>query len=175
MKKIKVVNNRLIGFNKKRDLDKAERVRKLIEEVINDRDFRNKVLKADFHDRRFIDDSGNTSEITDNSIILEKLISGKEQYTGEEKDYEWDLRITLYRSITSEIGHRSKETIFTKKKKYRNLNDRFIASHWIHEYLHVIGFTHDYDRTRRRPYSIPYLIGNLASDALESREFEFLT
>jgi len=175
MRKVKIINNRLIGFSRKSDIQKAERVRRLIDEVINDKNFRNQVLKAEFQDRRFIDESGNTTEISDNNIILKKLISGKEQYTGENKDYEWDLRVTLYRSITSEIGHRSRETIFTKKRKYRNLSDRFIASHWIHEYLHVIGFTHDHERTRRRPYSIPYLIGTLASNTLESKEFDFLS
>ncbi len=174
MKKVKIKNNRLINFNKKTDLDKAEKIRKLIEEIINDGNFRDEVLNANFKDRRFIDVNGDISEINDNEIILDKIISGKEQYTNEEKDFEWDLRITLYRSITTEIGHRSKETIFTKKKKYRNLSERYIASHWIHEYMHVIGFTHDYKRTKIRPYSIPYLVGTIASNVLESKEFVFL-
>ena len=119
MQKIKIKNNRLINFSRKKDLEKAEKIRKLIEEVVNDEHFRNEILKADFKDRRFIDENGVTSEITDNKIILQKIISGKEQYTGEKEDFEWDLRITLYRSLTSEIGHRSRETIFTKKRKFR--------------------------------------------------------
>lgn len=175
MQKIKIKNNRLINFSRKKDLEKAEKIRKLIEEVVNDEHFRNEILKADFKDRRFIDENGVTSEITDNKIILQKIISGKEQYTGEKEDFEWDLRITLYRSLTSEIGHRSRETIFTKKRKFRNLSERFIASHWIHEYMHVIGFTHDYKKTKIRPYSIPYLIGTIASNTLETKDYNFLT
>lgn len=175
MKKVKVKNNRLINFNRKRDLEKAERVRKLILEVINDEHFRSEILKADFKDRRYIDENRNTTEIIDNKIILQKIISGKEQYTGENEDFEWDLRITLYRSLTSEIGHRSRETIFTKKKKFRSMSERYIASHWIHEYMHVIGFTHDYKKTSIRPYSVPYLIGTIASNTLETKEYDFLT
>lgn len=175
MQKIKVKNNRLIGFSRKSDLEKAEKVRKLILEVINDEHFRNEILKADFKDRRFIDESGNTTDILENEIILQKLISGKEQYTGENEDFEWDLRITLYRSLTSEIGHRSKETIFTKKEKFRNRNERYLASHWIHEFMHIIGFTHDYKKTKIRPFSVPYLIGTIASDILETKDYDFLT
>lgn len=175
MQKIEVKNNRLISFSRKSDLEKAERVRKLIEEVINDEHFRTEILNADFKDRRFVDENRNTTDINDNEIILQKIISGKEQYTGEKEDFEWDLRVTLYRSLTSEIGHRSRETIFTKKKKFRNMSERYIASHWIHEYIHVIGFTHDYKKTRIRPYSIPYLVGTIASDTLETRDYDFLT
>ena len=157
------------------DIEKAERVRKLIQEVVNDEHFRNEVLRADFKDRRFVDENRNTTDIDDNEIILQKIISGKEQYTGEKEDFEWDLRITLYRSLTSEIGHRSRETIFTKKKKFRNMSERYIASHWIPEYMHVIGFTHDYNRTKIRPYSVPYLVGTIASNTLETKEYDFLT
>ena len=175
MKEIKVKTNRLISFSRMSDIEKAERVRKLIQEVVNDEHFRNEVLRADFKDRRFVDENRNTTDIDDNEIILQKIISGKEQYTGEKEDFEWDLRITLYRSLTSEIGHRSRETIFTKKKKFRNMSERYIASHWIHEYMHVIGFTHDYNRTKIRPYSVPYLVGTIASNTLETKEYDFLT
>ena len=175
MQKIKVKNNRLINFSRKKDIEKAERVRKLIVEVINDEHFRTEILRADFKDRRYIDENRNTTEIKNNEIILQKIISGKEQYTGENEDFEWDLRITLYRSLTSEFGHRSRETIFTKKKKFRSMSERYIASHWIHEYMHVIGFTHDYKKTNIRPYSVPYLIGTIASNTLETKEYDFIT
>lgn len=174
MKKINIKKTSLINFNKKKDLNKAEIVRKLIEEVVNDEYFREEILKADFKDRRFIDENRNVIDINNNETILKKIISGQEQYTGEVEDFEWDLRITLYRSWTREIGYRSRENIFTKKSKFRKLNARFIAAHWIHEYMHVIGFTHDHKRTFKRPYSIPYLIGTIASNTLERKEFEFL-
>ena len=174
MQKIEIKTNRLICFNRKSDLEKAELIRKLIKEVVNDDHFREEVLKADFKDRRFVDEKGTVTEINNNEVILQKIISGKEQYTGETEDYEWDLRVTLYRSWTSEIGHRSRETIFTKKRKYRNLSARFIAAHWIHEYMHVIGFTHDFKKTKIRPYSIPYLIGTIAANTLETKAYDFL-
>ena len=41
--------------------------------------------------------------------------------------------------------------------------------------MHVIGFTHDYKKTKIRPYSIPYLVGTIASDTLETRDYDFLT
>jgi hypothetical protein len=95
MKLMKVKSKRLINFNRNSDIIKAERIRKLIEEVINDDGFRNEILKADFKDRTYIDEKGKTIEINNNEDILDKIISGKEQYTGEAEDFEWDLRITL--------------------------------------------------------------------------------
>jgi len=174
MEKINVKFNQLLNFTKETDVKKAESVKLLITDVINTPEFRTRILNADFKDRRFIDERGEYSEINDNQEILNKIIAEKEQYTGETVDYEWDFNICLYRSLTGEVGHRKKETIFTKKRKFRNLSHRFIASHWIHEYTHVLGFTHDYKRTERRPYSVPYLISTIANTILEGKEYEFL-
>nr|WP_299486259.1 hypothetical protein [uncultured Allomuricauda sp.] len=171
----KVNLNKLVNFNREKDIAKAKKVRELIEIIINSKEFHRKVVSADFQDRRFKHENGKIEEIRDNELILERLLKGKEQFSSESStDYEWDYQIVLYRSLTGEIGHRSKDTIFTKKKKFRNMTYRNVASHWIHEYVHVIGFTHDFKRTERRPYSIPYLTGTIAGSIMESNEYDFL-
>lgn len=175
MPKVKLRFVQLINFTRQSDREKAEKIRHLIEETINDSEFQQKILNADFKDRRFTDEKNNTSEIEENEIILNKILSGKEQYSNDVADNEWDLKISLYRSLTTELGHRNRDTILTKKRKFRVLSERMIAAHWIHEYVHVIGFTHDYKRTKVRPYSVPYLVGSIANELLESKEFDFLT
>ncbi|MEM6517368.1 MAG: hypothetical protein AAF688_14390 [Bacteroidota bacterium] len=175
MRIIKVKLNRLVNFNRKRDIEKAKKVQKLIEVVINSNEFRENVISADFKDRRFRKENGTIYEIVENGSILNLIIGGNEQYDNDDTiDFEWDFQIVLYRSFTGEIGHRSKDTIFTKKKKFRKMPYKDLASHWIHEYMHVIGFTHDFKRTKRRAYSVPYLVGEIAGDIMKSNDYDFL-
>ncbi|MFT5819026.1 MAG: hypothetical protein ACI8ZM_000248 [Crocinitomix sp.] len=169
MNSIKVTLKQLTDFTKGKDVVKAQRIQKLIEFVANHPTFHEKILDAEFKDRRFVKENGEVVKMDDNQAILDIILSGKEQYVTEDADKEWDLRISLYRSFTFEIGYRSKERIFTKKKKFRKLSDRYIAAHWIHEYMHVLRFTHDHKRTDRRPDSVPYLIGEIAEEILKSK------
>ena len=173
MRNIKIKFTQLINFKKSSDLKKAERIKFLIEDVANDPSFREKIVNADFKDRGFVEENGNRIEMKNNQDILEKIVGGKEQFSDNEKDFIWGLRVVLYRSITGEVGHRSRDTIFTKKRKFRKLDERYIASHWIHEYVHVIGFTHDFKKTEVRPFSVPYLVGSIALEILKSKEYNF--
>jgi len=168
MKKVKINFYELLNFTKRSDIEKANRVKLLIEEVVNNPKFRDEILKANFKDRRFRNEDQTIVTIDDNKEILNRLISGKEQFRDEDADYEWDFRISLYRSITGEVGKRKKESVLTKKKKFRQRSDRTIAAHWIHEYIHVIGFTHDFKRTEIRPHSVPYLVGSIAKEILKA-------
>jgi hypothetical protein len=36
-----------------------------------------------------------------------------------------------------------------------------LAAHFVHEWLHKIGYDHDFKSTARRPYSVPYAVGDL--------------
>lgn len=168
MKAIKVTFKQLTDFTKGKDVIKAQRVQKLIEFVANHPTFHEKILNADFEDRRFVKENGDVVKMDDNQKILDLILAGKEQHVKEGADNEWDLRVSLYRSLSFEVGHRSNERIFTKKRKFRKFTDRYIAAHWIHEYMHVLGFTHDFKRTDRRPDSIPYLVGEIAGEVLKS-------
>lgn len=169
MKKVKVSIYQLVNFNRKSDRDKAGRVRLIIEKVVNDQAFREKILDAEFKDRRFLKVDGTIVNIDDNRKVLDMIIGGKEQYREEDADYEWDMSVALYRSLTREVGHRKRETIFTKKRKFRKATDEYVAAHWIHEYAHVIGFIHDFKNTEIRPFSIPYLIYDIAERMLNGK------
>ena len=166
MKIISVNLEQLVNFSQDSDLEKANRVVNLIASVINNSEFRQEMLVAEFKDRRFVDESGVIVEMEDDQEILDKLIPGKEQYINRASDYVCNFNIVLYKSLTGEIGKRNRDTIFTKKRKFRRWKDKAIASHWIHKYMHVLGFTHDYKRTDNRPYSVPYYTGSIAEKIL---------
>ncbi len=168
MRKVQVRFAQLANFKKKKDVEKAEKARLLIEKTINDKSFHDKVTSAKFEDRRFRDRSGTTHQIEDNTEILERLLIGNEQYGERNSDYEWDLKIVLFRSLANEIGHRNRDTIFTKKKQFRQMTTERVAAHWIHEYAHVIGFTHDHEVTKIRPNSVPYAVGSISRKIMES-------
>jgi ssRNA-specific RNase YbeY (16S rRNA maturation enzyme) len=37
-----------------------------------------------------------------------------------------------------------------------------LAGHWLHEYMHMLGFDHAYGDNPARKFSVPYFVGDLA-------------
>ena len=51
--------------------------------------------------------------------------------------------------------------IWMNSKFFDQNNPAKVTENMMHEWLHKIGFKHDYERTLTRPYSVPYAIGYL--------------
>jgi hypothetical protein len=71
-------------------------------------------------------------------------------------------RVTMYYTSKNVIGYRNKGSnlIHTNSKYHRAKGFGLCskASNLFHEVSHVMGYTHDFERTKRRPYSVPYTI-----------------
>jgi hypothetical protein len=133
-------------------------------QVINSDEFRAAVNAYDFQDRRYQKNPGGpVEEITDNMKIYEILKQGNEQYGNRQNDHVWDLHIKLGR-LLRQVGRREKELIVTQNWFMRRSSDIRLAAHWVHEYSHVLGFKHDYDRTPRREHSVPYALGTIVEN-----------
>ena len=105
----------------------------------------------------FIDNDG-----LSNREVYEKIMSGAETlYPEIDNEADMFLRIDRHnkRGVLGYTYPNSKFQYiynwFFKKATYKQ-----IAGSLVHEYCHKQGFIHDFKRTARRPYSVPYQVGN---------------
>lgn len=68
------------------------------------------------------------------------------------------IPVVYYYANNSTVGYRQppEDTIYINRKFHNSYGNCAEASGNGHEALHVLGFGHDFKRTARRPYSIPY-------------------
>jgi len=145
---------------------KAEEARKLIEAGINSKKFQSAVLGARLLDVSFENPDGTVLSGLSNQQVLDLILFGTER--GTRADYIIQLHLVLYSKLwssalgwTDDHGH-----IHTHHKFFNRADPIEIAGHWLHEWTHAAGFRHDYGRTARRDWSVPYLIGELLLDSV---------
>lgn len=62
-----------------------------------------------------------------------------------------------------EIGHRElPNVVMTQDCKMARMSAAALAGHWLHEYMHMLGFDHAPNDDALRPFSVPYFVGNAA-------------
>ncbi len=167
--KTKILIGKLYKFKKQWRVRKAKRVADLMNRVINSDRFKQEVLGYEFTDRRYRPSSSEEyQEINDNEEIYEILMKGNEQDSNEGEDHTWKLHIKLGRGLR-QVGRREGNLIITQNWFFKKPeNEKEIAAHWFHEYSHVLGFHHDFERTDRRPDSVPYGLGTIVKRVLEN-------
>jgi hypothetical protein len=74
-----------------------------------------------------------------------------------------EVVVTYYRKCNGVVGYRNtgSKVIHLNRcvhDRPKTDNDWFTASNAFHETSHVLGFAHDYARTKRRPFSVPYRV-----------------
>lgn len=165
----KISINKLYKFRKKWKVRKAKKVVALMNKAINSDQFKQEVLAYEFTDRRYrLSPKDEYREISDNNEIFKILMKGHEQNSTEGADYTWKLNIKLGR-LLPQVGRREGDLIITQNWFFKKSNnENRIAAHWFHEYSHVLGFGHDYEKTERRPHSVPYGLGTIIEKVLDN-------
>lgn len=139
---------------------KLDQAMKLFENVLNSREFRSAVLGATFDGK-----PGFASDTRSPSEVYAAIREGKENYAPV-ADGEVDLNVNLesfswfQRKV---VGYTtpSSDTITTNRRFFSGFEAAEVAGHLAHEWLHKIGFDHDFNATARRPQSVPYELGEL--------------
>ncbi len=141
------------------DQAKAYRSVALLEKVLNSPEFQLRVLHFSWNGQEQFADNGGLT----NQQVLAKLL-----------DRPVELDVTLYsapiwkRLLLKDgvVGHTGPGTPRTwiNRKFFRRFTAADIAGNFAHEWLHKLGFDHDFNRTLKRPYSVPYGIGELVSE-----------
>jgi hypothetical protein len=147
--------------------DKLMQAKQLVEMIINSPAFKSRVLGFTYSGNRvFVQNNGMS-----NSQIYEYLMNGAERFPQQtEVDHEMDYDLVLYRpkwyQSKNVLGYTSQDTniIHINRNFFNDAEVNQIAMNLVHEWTHKMGFGHDYKRTSRRPYSVPYGIGYIVRD-----------
>lgn len=140
--------------------------RDLLEKVVNSEQFKQRVLHFTYQGQEtFVQNNGLT-----NLQIYNVIMQGAEQLPSpSESNHVMDLSVQLYTSSyfgRNVVGYTdpSTSTIFMNTYFYNYATPGDSAANMIHEWMHKLGFDHDYNSTARRPYSVPYAIGDIVGE-----------
>ena len=139
---------------------KLDQATKLIGTVLNSREFRDAVLSNTYAGKPgFADETRSPREIYD------AIRAAKENFTSE-ADGEVDLNVNLktfswFQRKTVGYTTPDSDTITTNRRFFSGYDAPEVAGHLAHEWLHKLGFEHDFKATADRPYSVPYKLGDL--------------
>lgn len=138
-----------------------------IKTAINSKEFEERVLAHTYKgEQTYVQNDG-----LSNREIYDKLMIGAESLNLVE-DNEMDIDVTMYYKNNSVVGYTYPSTPRTwVNSKFFNRNSQAqVAKNVVHEWIHKLGFEHDFKRTSRRPYSVPYAIGNIIEDLIDELE-----
>lgn len=153
------------NFNES-DQAKVNKAVIIIKKVINSEEFKQRVLAFTYKGKKqFHDNNGMT-----NLEIYNHLMTGAENLMPDSIGV-MNFDLSLYRSKNpwSKVkGYTTADSmrIFINKKFFRQSTwtPLDVAGNMVHEWVHKMGFGHDYRDNQDRPYSVPYAIGYLLSD-----------
>lgn len=150
-----------VNFDKT-DEDKVTKALEIIKKVVLSDEFKQRVLNYTYQgQKQFIDNNGMTNE-----EILEAIFEGREDLLPE-TDHEMDLELELYyKWLTSTVGYTNPNTlrIWMNTKYFDSYTPVDVAGNVFHEWLHKIGFDHDFNYSESRDHSVPYAIGYLIEE-----------
>lgn len=140
---------------------------RLLEVALNHDSFKEIVLNTDYEKSKFQDHNRILHDKTPEEIY--KFISGGLEY-GTDQDQEIDIIVSLAPIKKGVLGSTTPRQL-PFQTSYWFINDciRYndpisLASHFIHEWLHVAGFIHYPDNSARN--DVPYHIGSIVKNIL---------
>lgn len=149
------VNVDFVKFNATQE-DKVLDAAELIRKVVASDEFKNKVVNYNYNGKKQFADNGGLS----NAQIYQRILEGSEKLRPG-KNNAMDITVETYYTSANVIGYTlpSANKIWMNTKYLNNFTPVQVSSNMVHEWLHKLGFTHDFQSTAKRPYSVPYAVG----------------
>lgn len=142
--------------------EKVDDAIELLRKIFTSRQFRQRILNHRFNGRKsFANNRGMT-----NAQIYKAILDGVEKLKPY-RNNAMDLELELYTDHDSTVmGYTRPKSrrLWMNTKFFNRHNPAKVASNLVHEWLHKLGFDHDYKYTRRRGHSVPYAIGYIVRD-----------
>jgi hypothetical protein len=156
------------------DKEKLYRAVEVLREVINSKELKEQILNHKFKDDTTFHQNNNMTNLE----IYNHLMTGAENLKPD-ADRVMNFDLTLYRSKnpwSSVKGYTLPDTmrIWLNKKFYRRTSwtPVDIAANMAHEWIHKMGFGHDFNYNSDRPFSVPYAIGDLVGKVARSMGYQ---
>lgn len=147
--------------------EKLMQATRLVELIINSQAFKNRILNFTYQGKReFVQNSGMSNE-----QIYETLMNGAELFPIQTNpDQRMDFDLVLYKpkwyQSKKVLGYTNRDTsvIHINKYFFNQAEINQIAMNLVHEWTHKLGFEHDFRKTQRRPFTVPYGVGYIIRD-----------
>lgn len=146
-----------------RNMIKMNKAIEILEVVMNSKELKKLILNYSYEGKAGFYQNGGM----DNDQIYQHIMSGAENLAPE-IDYTMNFDLTLYRSLnpwSTVKGYTKPDTMriwlhskFYKKESWTPVD---VASNMAHEWIHKMGFGHDYYFSELRQFSVPYAIGGI--------------
>lgn len=138
--------------------EKVYKASDLIKQVVATKAFRDAILNHKFNGKKqFNDNLGLT-----NAQIYQRILNASEKLTPGNNNT-LDVELELYTDETNVVGYTypNSKRIWMNTKYFNKFYPYQVSANLFHEWLHKIGFGHDYEATPNRPYSVPYAVGTI--------------
>jgi hypothetical protein len=139
--------------------EKVELSSKVLEEIINSDEFKNRVVNFQNRkgERKFASNINMSNE-----MIYMKLMEAREVLQPNTPN-EINLYLQYYYTRKNTVGYteRPRNTIFTNGKFFNRNNPGRVAGNFAHEWTHKMGFDH---RSAKEIDSVPYAIGRIITE-----------
>jgi hypothetical protein len=168
----------LSGFSSA-DKTKIDQAAQAMSEALSSEDFRQAVLsftydgKQQFSNNQLANAAGDTVATgMSNQQIYDTMMASRETYLNN-TDETAHINLTLYTPSFYKkwnvvgYGYPGQPQIFMNWYYFNSYDIAQVAANIAHEWTHKLGFDHDYNRTARRPYSVPYGVGCLVEHLAE--------
>lgn len=73
-------------------------------------------------------------------------------------------RLPWYKKFTSAIAYESNNQVHLRSTYLESGKLQDLSATILHEVMHVFGYGHDFWATKKRPFSVPYAIGQIISE-----------
>lgn len=129
------------------------------ERIVNSEKFKVRVLNAWYNGRAQFQGTKLT-----NAQVLESIYNGNELGSGVDKV--WNLEIGIEKNDCDVLGwtYPGVKMFWFNSCTFDGRDDAGVTGTICHEYTHKLGFDHDFSRTARRQYSVPYAIGTICAE-----------
>ena len=163
------VNVERLSRYKSSERARAQKAFEIIEAVVNSNEFKSRVLNFTWKNPKNGRQETNfhMSDGLNNAQVLDKILKGAELAYKNEDNHTMDLNLRMYWAPFSRvIGYTTpnSDTINNNRKFFRRMSNQELAGHYFHEWLHKVGFDHEFNWTPERPYSVPYAVGDIVSE-----------
>ncbi len=130
----------------------------LIKSVVTSEEFKKQILNHTYNGQKAFKDNKGLSNLEIYTIIQE----GAETLSPE-KNSTMDVEIELFHEKTTTIGYTYPHTgrVWMNTKYFDRYTPILVADNLMHEWMHKLGFEHEFKWSRHREHSVPYAVGYL--------------
>jgi hypothetical protein len=166
------VDYKLEKYNEKQTAKFHQVIEKVLI-ILASKEFKKRVLNHEYQGKKQYSTPEVNGKTLTNQEVYKTILSGTEQLLkhipSEKDDGEMDLHLKMYYKRNSVVGWTKPSimTIHTNSRYYNTNPHGKVGANFVHEWLHKLGFGHDFKRTARRPYSVPYAVGSIINELIQ--------